>query len=392
VACESPYLAVAEPAELEEYRERHGEVSGVVRGRVTDANGDPLPQARVGIEHHHGSIFLSTVGENGYFKAWVWTHRFRYREFTVGCTHPGFMGVKQYDVALGDPDLRFTLHPSRTIILEVVDAQTGEPVTEYATVFSTGLRNYCSPERRPTPRRRDSIPAAEHHPEGRCVRQAVYEGCEEYHVFAKGFAPGYRSVNVQPGDEPLVLRYELEREILVRGRVVDVDGAPVANASLAGNVDPYRFGLHSRIIDYAQSRSGTDGRFTVEGLASGKNAVWAAHPDLLHASQTVTLRHGAPPPEVELVLRPPAVLAGVVAIDGQPVAGQRVYLRIPIDETSATGKDTHTNDDGRYVFEHLYPGQVQVRVDWEGPYEGFPAAYYEAELRSGETTTLDFEY
>src|SRR4030095_7392379 len=76
-------------------------------------------------------------------------------------------------------------------------------------------------------------------------------------VHAAGFAPQQATVKI--GDAPAAGDFKLESPQVIRGRVVDAAGKPVAGANVIGD----------GFLGYLNARTGADGRFTFEGPLEG---------------------------------------------------------------------------------------------------------------------------
>jgi protocatechuate 3,4-dioxygenase beta subunit len=164
-------------------------------------------------------------------------------------------------------------------------------------------------------------------------------------VRAEGYVPHRERVRV-PGDRPAHLgRIVLEPAGAVRGRVVDEDGRPVAEAPVSIEALGSRWlGFRHHPLEEARylgslldrmqvpapgTTTGPDGTFRVAGLAAGYVRVWAGADGVFYDySAPLAVRPGADSEVPELVLRAPTeveIIAGqVVGGDGLPVPGAPV--------------------------------------------------------------------
>ncbi len=214
--------------------------------------------------------------------------------------------------------------------------------------------------------------------EGRYELKGWSDGqATEVRVVAAGFAPAQRFV----GDASAI-DIQLRRAATVRGRVVAVDGTPVANArvgmSASDDVEPPReigYGQMRRFVQTndAYATTDQDGRFHISGL-------WPGLPHILvvTAAGHARVRRETPLPsgmeEVNLgdvIVGPPhRVEGGVVAEDGKPRPRVQVKLtgpKRPLDGPAPWGDDVFvfTDDLGRFRFADVGPGEYELAVGRE---------------------------
>ncbi|RKH61549.1 carboxypeptidase regulatory-like domain-containing protein, partial [Corallococcus aberystwythensis] len=154
---------------------------------------------------------------------------------------------------------------------------------------------------------------------------------------------------------------ELEPSHPLTGRVVDEDGAPLANARVSV--------LHTGTARYFETKTGADGRFSVGPLPDvDAYGLLAAHPGRL----TEWRQELAAGPMVEdVVLYMPRRIVGTVVDGEQPVAGATV--------TEVDGERVTTTDaQGRFTFDGLSPGGYSLEAEQGG-------------LQARETVTLTEE-
>lgn len=167
--------------------------------------------------------------------------------------------------------------------------------------------------------------------------------------------------NAEAGRRDLVLT--LARGARLTGRVHDERGAPVASFQLELQLHrgplEREFGSTLTIVD-------TQGRFTVEGLASGTYTLRVAAYGLAPAAPTVTV-----PPStadvgpIDITLSPGARLEGQVVKSGGggPIAGARVQVEGGVYGASlATVFDAMTDASGRFTLDGLAPGTLSLSV------------------------------
>jgi protocatechuate 3,4-dioxygenase beta subunit len=163
------------------------------------------------------------------------------------------------------------------------------------------------------------------------------------------FAPAQREVTL-PAAGQVALEFVLERGLVVRGRVVDDRGRPLAG----------------RWVDLGTGRgrvsTGADGRFVLTGAAAADNTVQVRGTDLgpvLLRVAGVTASEEERTIVVTADCAPTARVRGVcLGVDGSPLAGAEVKLwqeYLPIEGGTTTAAD------GTFELGPLAPGAYHVR-------------------------------
>ncbi|MBN2495872.1 MAG: carboxypeptidase regulatory-like domain-containing protein [Deltaproteobacteria bacterium] len=166
-----------------------------------------------------------------------------------------------------------------------------------------------------------------------------------YHLVAR--APG-----LLPVGRPLTLRQKtaLGEIVLIAvpgkvfcGRVVDLGGRPLAGAEVEGR---------SVQGGFASGRTDRRGHFCLElGAAHPVRAVLSARAEG-YLPEHVPAQPGSP---ARLVLKRPVRLAGLVSLDGQPVASAEVFACTDRVRTA-------TDSSGRFAIDGLPPDTVRIRA------------------------------
>lgn len=170
------------------------------------------------------------------------------------------------------------------------------------------------------------------------------------------------------------LELELVPELVVRGRVLDPAGLPLAGARVAA--EGY---FHARpsvaVRDLVETRSDSTGAFELTGLRSD-----VGHALVVEAAGFATLERELPPAAElalgDLVLAPESVLAGlVVDADGVPLAGAEVVLELAGEAPLAAGPEdaaarllgrerrTRTDENGAFLFAGLAAAPLVLRAE-----------------------------
>ncbi|MFP2900902.1 carboxypeptidase regulatory-like domain-containing protein, partial [Corallococcus sp. 4LFB] len=142
---------------------------------------------------------------------------------------------------------------------------------------------------------------------------------------------------------------ELEPSHPVTGRVVDEDGAPLANVQVTV--------LHTGTARYFETKTGADGRFSVGPLPdAGTYGLLAVHPGRLPVWEQEL---AAGPMVADVVMFAPRRIVGTVVDGEQPVAGATV--------TEVGGDHVATTDaQGRFTFDGLSPDDYTLEAEQGG--------------------------
>ncbi|HVS19452.1 MAG TPA: carboxypeptidase-like regulatory domain-containing protein [Planctomycetota bacterium] len=181
------------------------------------------------------------------------------------------------------------------------------------------------------------------------------------------------------------------------GDVLDVDGVPIAEAAIEGR---YRIesghlrelGRELRALGYdfdavPLARSDRSGAFTIEDQPPGVHELRAVHPDFCAGLWlAVEVAPGEVNGDVELRLTRGGRILGVVETAPGGVGDLKIGLYPMRGEVGWS--DTSTDADGRFAFEHVFPGEYIV--DHTPHAAGSTQLRRRIEVREGETTEVVF--
>jgi len=197
-------------------------------------------------------------------------------------------------------------------------------------------------------------------------------------VAAKGYAPAGLRLSRGTGIEIRLLR----RSVL-KGRVVDPSGQPVAGVTVSASDHEYQWGPTS------MAETGPDGTFILDGLSPGRVVVsargggWVSERETQNTSREVDpnvfrLRAGETR-TIEIVVVGTGAIEGTVrGTDGSPRAGVTVTAKTPDEWGGSHAAEVTTTDSrGRYRFEAIIPGH---------PYEVHALPTAGASIREGPVT------
>ncbi|MCL4694166.1 MAG: carboxypeptidase regulatory-like domain-containing protein [Candidatus Hydrogenedentes bacterium] len=331
-----PLFALSGPAPLEDVLSQFASRTQVaVSGQVLDKQQSPVAGAAVSIVGPEGASTITANDEGIY----------RFEDAAVGL----------YVVLASDAEHRVTASSRMehkwegvtSIVTErvtiegvVVDSDTGQPVTSYVCgeawdteAFRLGVPT--SDREYPVTRVDDA--------QGRFTIP-VYKPRVPAVLFR---APGYqpylvRIVQGETGSQIGGLIVPLVRSALVRGTVVDAEGAPVTGARIVLAAHAVR---EANPEANALAESGADGAFELAIAPDQPTTVLAYHPGYAPSAATVNPASSGDAP-LRIVLTPGGRIEGTVTRDGFPAENVLVLLR----SEGFVWQSVLTDEDGHYAF------------------------------------------
>ncbi len=183
--------------------------------------------------------------------------------------------------------------------------------------------------------------------------------------------PGYQAIGLMRDKEiDIDLRQRLENIDFalpslrpVSGVVVDENDQPMANVPVTVRFTTGQNG--ESLPRHEETVTDAQGRFSAStGLAGYSFYVETDAPGRISMPR-VSYRLGeAGTPDVKVVVQLPAILSGrVVTSRGVPVEGAKVFWIYRHSSGGYQGREEiETNANGGFLFEHLYPGEYEVRI------------------------------
>ncbi len=369
---EGVVLVEGETTELEPMTVEEG---SVLRGRVVDRQGKPIPG--VGVEVRWQNMYRrferrAKSASDGKFRLGGLPEH----SVTLEASAEGFADRLMVQVEHGEL-VTVELRRNGGVRGEVRLAEGGTP--ESFTV-------------RATPRRRGGEPTdAVETAGGAFELRGLAPGTYAVEVRVPGLAPGrIDKVEVKDHATVDVGEIRLDTGLSVRGRVVyDVNGAvaPGTRIRIDRNAGPFDWSAPAD----GTAISDTGGRFVFNGLEPGRYTLTIVH------AESAPMQHGfdldadseLPAGEIEIRLTDGGEIRGtVVDAEGLPMGGVDIFMI-----RGARGFDRRivaTLDDGSFRFDRLAPGTYTV---WELPARGrtaFGARMKTVNVRAGETKVVKF--
>lgn len=334
-----------------------------ISGTVTNQNGEPVPHAKVTAYNPNRAPENAQTNTDGRFAIGRLDSAKRYR---VSAVAPHFNEAVVDDVAVGSNDIALMLEPLSAARGTVIDPGSGAKITDFEIAYLD-----IPPDGDADWNARSISGAVKwspvSDPDGTFVVQDVLSR-KPFAVAAraKGRSSAYMLCDaVAPGATREGIVVALKLGATISGTVQTDRGAPVADAQIslgfAGEpgIGP---GFTGKPMEEV-AKSGTDGKFTIDGLPALQFTVYAFH--LGHGfakSQTVTAE--GTESRVRLVFPAGGTIEGVVTDAGMV----NPYTKIAVYTLPAANRDsTH----------HEY--HAELRIDNKGQFSigGLSAGPYE---------------
>lgn len=359
--------------------------------KITDAEGEPIPRAWVGVRgwrgkeslynHDHSSVLDSGIplraDENGIYR---WdgapVDAVRYAVSARGYT------PKSVELTAKEEPYQIRLSPEVGLTGRVTDAETGLPIPRFRVI--------------PVNVYRPGFLSADYHNAavGHDGQYPAEELNTTFHLDDRAYririeAEGYRSAMSEKefrlADGSQEIHFQLQPADPLAGKVVDAEGRPVEDASVVvatPTVLPHFNRGYSRTTlgVPASTRTGADGRFE-----------WYAQFEpvrirITHDVGFAELRLGPESRDLGTIqLKPWAEISGVVTRDGNPLVNERVQFR-PLD-TGQLGEPRfqdsymiNTDGSGAFSFDRIPPVAGSVGV--------FLSPWQDSELTSARSVPL----
>ena len=295
----------------------------------------------------------------------------RGRALMLGVSAPGYAPSGQGATPPAET-LRIVLTRSGTIRGRVVDAVTGDPVTEFTLSRTAGGAGRRRGGFGGNPAAADGGGGATefHSDDGLFELTGVPAGSWTLHAAAATYRPAAVSgVDLEVAETKEDVVIELRHGGSLSGHVVDAaEGAPVANATVsccdAGGGPPGgRAGAAGAAAPGSPSAvTDADGRFGLDALPDGKVTLTVTQPDYVGTAQEVDPAATA---DVTISLSSGAEISGVViSTDGAggAVPGAQLRLDEEGDSGGAIGGSQSGQADGAglFRFEHLAAGRYRL--------------------------------
>lgn len=320
-----------------------------ISGRVTDNHGQPVSRAAV-----------TAYALKGYTRYGGGTRSDEEGRFEIADLAPGTYDVnvdhERYspsymrDVPAGASGLTFALPERGDLVLRVLDATTGEPVTR----FEYGLGDSLS-----TVRALDGLHEVQAANGETQLRNLVRGG--KFVMFrATGYAMQRVRAEVVPRDEgESLVTVRLEPSARIQARVVDGNGEPISSSYVLWKT----FGNNPRIRSlYEVGTTDADGRVLIDYLEAKPYTLFVGHADFAPIKVDVTPEPGVTR-EYTWTLTPGGTVSGTVLHAGQPAIESWISVQLT-EEQYRFYLGSTTDTDGTFTIAHVPAGTYALQTQW----------------------------
>lgn len=338
-----------------------------ISGRVCDKNGRPIEGASVtsawyGLtEGMYGAWYsrFATSGPDGSYAL----EDLREGLHNVTAMAQGYVTDARYQVAAGTGNVDFALARGARIEGRVVRKSDGSPV-DMPSVS-------CRPVSRQT-FEQNQITIGK---EGTFSVQGVGPGKHYIEAHAKGFAPGRSE------------EFDVAPEQTITGVVVALTpGGGLHGVVLSQRtrqpVEGATITCLQKTNPAAPSKTGKDGRFTLENLPPGKVRLRVEHDEFANLVRTVEISEGKVAEEEFLLGDGSRIYGRVLDYGDRPKAGVMLFAMSP---TFTGEKFAQTDKDGKYELKGLAPGTYMVFLPEFGAWNTRTV-----KVKEGESVRVDF--
>jgi len=364
-----------------------------LRVRVVDQMDEPVAGVFVVISEYNGVRNLSRQRPTTDADGWVVIPNGPSEGMVVLYAFGSNISREDHEFELGQEQYIVRVNRAGRIYGKVVSAATREPIDDFtvkmtfsqvarassgysATWYREGIAFQSSDGFFDTGR--ESLPVG---------------GSYRVTVFAEGYDPlTLDPVEVQSiCEDPNRTQFELTAATLLPGLVVDAQGRPIENATIAVFSDLER----NEPMYWRTFTTDTDGVFVIAGIAKEQHYVYITAPGYApyYCHRTELEAEGDMP--ARIVLTKGATIFGTVV---DPQGRPRIGLTVSITKTSdvqtgpdyprlANRKSTETDPNGRYELSELSPGACDVRLSGPG---NITLATKSVQLEAGRATQVDF--
>lgn len=357
----------------------------VIRAHVQDQSGQPVADARVGLEGRPGEPaydayeFSANTDGQGNF-SWDSAPD---EPMPFYIYHDGFEAKRGVKLA-PNQDNTVTMHPSRQLQGQVLDDTTDQPVTNFTVRTGTA-----------SPDNSNVYGVIRDHEfsavDGRFNLSIDEESDNAVYVTAGGYADKVQKIpDAQNGIVQMVVR--LKPAAGLSGVVLAPDGSPAPGVNVAVSGDPMRSNVqlsNGRLRSYdSRSRIATtdaDGKFNIPSVPDDGTVVAAGDPGFARAPLAEVRSTGI------ITLQLWGRIEGTLKSRGQPAAGKDLLfnLSIPGISTDFNGYKSTTDDQGQFTMEKVPPGDgAIVRLISTSPNSWSWSDSTPVTVKSGETTQV----
>lgn len=355
-------LSIAGPDDIE--RNVELEAAMLMGGRITDQNGNGIPNATVNAyliaSRGNRTQSMEKSGEDGVFEF----SNVASGAYTLRAVAKGFKPNTLPRANAGEMNLEIQLVPLPTISGQVFD-NAGNPITSYTINLRQGVSNSDLS----MPVRGSQIQVND--PEGRYTLTLPNTGEFMAEAKAGGYAPSLSPLfNATDGQNLTGINVTMTSGGIIRGKLVDKSGNPIANARIntennewTGSMFDQTFGDgFPGMSTKKKATSNQDGEFVLRGLHPTKYLIQIEHDDFAKtAMKNVVVSEGTETPLGNVTLEKGSVVTGVVrGPGGTPVSAATVELWLETTTEFPLHYTVRSNPEGVYELKNVRSGNYWI--------------------------------
>lgn len=325
-----------------------------IRGRIVDTADNPIAGAFVAADTWRGHRSLKWRVDTDAEGRFEWNEA-PSDEVLIDMGKQHYMSVRNYGMSPSEQEYEITMPPELKIRGKVVDAETGEPISEFKLLsgIDWGGDRPISWQRRNT----------------KTFTQGHYEIGFSYpypahliRIEADGYKPGISSP-IGSDEGEVTSDFKLERGIGPTGTVHLPNGKPAAGAEVIlctpsqGAYISNGRNQQRRDSQYVETKE--DGKFSFPVQSDAYAIV------ILHDEGYLEVDESDLAESTDLTLQSWATVTGKVLIGKNPAANETVRLGFdrPYDRSAPRISNNYqavTDSNGTFVLEHVPPGQARI--------------------------------
>lgn len=361
-----------------------------IAGMVVDQRGTPVKNAVVtAIRNHNSKLSCRdswVTKSDGQFEL----AHLEAGDFTVLVEAPGFRNGRQNVVPTGTNAITIELLKHGSVRGRVVSAADGSPLTSGSVLLRRVIQGTDVTD--PT-RIKAKIKGGDFELVG--VEEGEY--LVEASAIRRGFAPTFSApFRVMPGEDHEGVMINATIGAKVIGKVIDLDGKPVANAQVSTEDRAgYLPGWPTNIIPQ-KVRTDSSGLFTLHALKPETYRINVEATGFVKwTKQDVTIS-GSDDQDLGLISlsRGGTVTGTLIDEFSNPIVGCQVFLRLTDVGTTPRRYNAKSKNAGVYTIPNVQPGEYKVwsmPMGVDGPAPGGKKSETVAQVRDNQVVIVDLK-
>ncbi len=353
-------------------------------GRVVDSQGRPIAGAAVGSTNALFNGHFDWEAETDAGGRFIWFDAPVNGTVLLDVYEAPFVQALGRRVEPGSDEVTITLHRPQHLNGTVTDAETGRPIDRFVLIPGWGPRPGTRPEwlqgsARPFGAGKFDLP------EGLFPDQGFPRSIR---IEAEGYVPG-ELLGFLDNVEDIAHDFKVKKAATLTGIIRGPDGRPLAGADVAlsggdydARIENGRLRANRTVREAPHMKTGPDGRYTFRPPGE-RVSIIAAHDAGFAIRSAAELAAST-----DITLMPWGRIEGVMKIGTRPAPGQKAAAwMLNAGFSGRVDYDARTDESGRFVWERVTPGRMEVyRYVEDANHRGWTASHpVSVEVKPGET-------